>query len=62
MRGISKQKADENSIRYRSIYDKWLSEEALTLSELGEEYEVTKQRMWQIITRCNSVTEIIITE
>ena len=52
MRGISKQKADENSVRYRSIYDKWLSEDELTLEQLGEEYDVTKQRMWQIITRC----------
>ena len=52
MRGISKQKADENSVMYRSIYDKWLSEDELTLEQLGEEYDVTKQRMWQIITRC----------
>ena len=52
MRGISKQQADENAVRYRSIYDKWLSEDEITLEQLGEEYDVTKQRMWQIITRC----------
>ena len=52
MRGISKQQADENAVRYRSIYDKWLSEDEITLEQLGEEYDVTKQCMWQIITRC----------
>tara|TARA_R100001509_G_scaffold93185_1_gene53879 strand:+ start:12452 stop:12793 length:342 start_codon:yes stop_codon:yes gene_type:complete len=51
MRGISKQKADENALRYRKIYDKWLEEDC-TLEKLGEEYDLTKQRMWQIITRC----------
>ena len=45
MRGISKQKADENSVRYRSIYDKWLSEDELTLEQLGEEYDITKLRI-----------------
>ena len=35
MRGISKQQADENAVRYRSIYDKWLSEDEITLEQLG---------------------------
>ena len=52
MRGISKEKADQNAIRYRGIYEKWQTEESITLEQLGKEHEVTKQRMWQIITRC----------
>ena len=51
MKGISQQKAKENSIRYRDMYDKWNNSE-ITLEELGKEYDITKQRMWQIITRC----------
>jgi|TARA_R110000782_G_scaffold53022_6_gene113052 hypothetical protein len=51
MRGISKQKAKENSIRYRAMYDKWTGSKT-TLEELGNEYAITKQRTWQIITRC----------
>ena len=51
MKGISQQKAKENSIRYRDMYDKWNTSET-TLEQLGKEYDVTKQRMWQIITRC----------
>ena len=51
MKGISQQKAKENSIRYRDMYDKWTSSET-TLEQLGKEYDVTKQRVWQIITRC----------
>tara|TARA_B110000263_G_C15201270_1_gene460770 strand:+ start:577 stop:924 length:348 start_codon:yes stop_codon:yes gene_type:complete len=51
MKGISEQKAKENSIRYRTMYERWLKEK-LTLEQLGNEYELTKQRAWQIITRC----------
>ena len=51
MKGISQLKAKENSIRYKSMYDKWTGSET-TLEELGKEYDVTKQRVWQIITRC----------
>jgi hypothetical protein len=51
MRGISPEKAKQHSIRYREIYEQWSSSKA-TLEELGEEHEVTKQRVWQIITRC----------
>ena len=51
MKGISQQKAKENSIRYRDMYDKWNNSKT-TLEQLGDEYGVTKQRMWQIITRC----------
>ena len=34
MKGISQQKAKENSIRYRDMYDKWNNSE-ITLEELG---------------------------
>ena len=51
MKGISIAKAQENAIKYRTMFDKWSTEE-VTLEELGNEYGVTKQRMWQIITRC----------
>jgi len=51
MKGISATKARENSIRYREIFDRWV-EEDITLEQLGNEYGVTKQRMWQIVTRC----------
>jgi len=51
MKGISQEKAKENAIRYRAIYEKWSTQET-TLEELGKEYNITKQRMWQIITRC----------
>ena len=45
MKGISEQKAKEDSIRYRTMYERWLKEE-LTLEQLGNEYELTKQRAW----------------
>ena len=51
MKGISIAKAQENAIKYRTMFDKW-SKDEVTLEELGNEYGVTKQRMWQIITRC----------
>tara|TARA_R110001599_G_scaffold8532_2_gene41352 strand:+ start:532 stop:876 length:345 start_codon:yes stop_codon:yes gene_type:complete len=51
MKGISQEKAKENSIRYKDMYDKW-STHSTTLEELGKEHNITKQRMWQIITRC----------
>ena len=35
MRGISQEKAKENALRYRNMYDKWMSK-ALTLEELGK--------------------------
>ena len=51
MKGISEIKAKENSIKYRTMYERW-SEEKTTLQQLGKDYDLTKQRMWQIITRC----------
>tara|TARA_R110000796_G_scaffold74379_2_gene167374 strand:- start:4118 stop:4456 length:339 start_codon:yes stop_codon:yes gene_type:complete len=51
MKGISERKAKENSIKYRLMYVQWKKSED-TLEELGDKYGITKQRMWQIITRC----------
>jgi len=51
MKGISQEKIKENDIKYRAIYEKWSTQD-LTLEQLGKEYAVTKQRMWQIVTRC----------
>ena len=51
MKGISEIKAKENSIKYRDMYDKWNNSNT-TLEQLGTEYNLTKQRMWQIVTRC----------
>ena len=51
MRGIDTYKAEQNAKRYRAIYDDWKAAEE-TLAELGEKYELTKQRVWQIVTRC----------
>ena len=46
MKGISEIKAKENSIKYRDMYDKWNNSNT-TLEQLGTEYNLTKQRMWQ---------------
>tara|TARA_R100000742_G_C4244546_1_gene63678 strand:+ start:220 stop:567 length:348 start_codon:yes stop_codon:yes gene_type:complete len=51
MKGISQRKVLENSIKYKKIYLDWQTKGS-TLQELGEKHDVTKQRMWQIITRC----------
>ena len=51
MKGISQLKAKENSIKYKGMFEKW-NNSTTTLEELGKEYDITKQRVWQIITRC----------
>ena len=51
MRGINQQKANENQQRYRQIYTAYMTEEK-TLKDLGIEHGITRQRIWQIITRC----------
>ena len=51
MRGINQQKANENQQRYRQIYTAYMTEEK-TLKDLGTEHGITRQRIWQIITRC----------
>ena len=51
MRGINQQKANENQQRYREIYAAYMTKEK-TLKDLGTEHGITRQRIWQIITRC----------
>ena len=51
MKGISETKAKENNIKYGAIYKEY-STSSTTLEELGKRYNITKQRVWQIITRC----------
>lgn len=51
MRGITPQKKAESQEKYSRIYDAWINEE-FTLQEIGERFELTKQRVWQIVTRC----------
>ena len=46
MKGISQEKAKENSIRYRRMYEQW-STDSTTLERMGKEHNLTKQRMWQ---------------
>ena len=42
MKGISQQKAKENSIRYRAMYSQW-SDSGTTPEQLGKEYDVTNK-------------------
>jgi mannitol-specific phosphotransferase system IIBC component len=51
MKGISQEKANKNSIKYRRMYEQW-STHSTTLEQMGKEHNLTKQRIWQIITRC----------
>tara|TARA_R110000744_G_scaffold90441_2_gene175588 strand:+ start:487 stop:819 length:333 start_codon:yes stop_codon:yes gene_type:complete len=50
MKGISQLKAKENSEKYKNMYERWKM--GSTLQEIGEVHKITKQRVWQIITRC----------
>ena len=50
MKGISQLKAKENAIKYKTMYERWKM--GSTLQEIGENYAISKQRVWQIITRC----------
>jgi predicted DNA-binding protein YlxM (UPF0122 family) len=51
MRGITPKKKVESQEKYAMIYQEWESQD-ITLLELAEAYDLTKQRIWQIITRC----------
>ena len=51
MRGITPKKKVESQEKYTKIFQQWKLNEH-TLLELAEEYDLTKQRIWQIITRC----------
>ena len=52
MRGIDTYKAEQNAKRYVEQSTTIWKESEETLAELGEKYDLTKQRVWQIITRC----------
>tara|TARA_R100001510_G_scaffold51796_1_gene51916 strand:- start:255 stop:599 length:345 start_codon:yes stop_codon:yes gene_type:complete len=51
MRGITPKKKVESQEKYTKIYQDWVFQD-ITLLELADEYDLTKQRIWQIITRC----------
>jgi len=51
MKGISQEKAKQNSIKYKEMYEQWRRGHS-TLQQIGEQHDITKQRVWQIITRC----------
>lgn len=49
--GITEHKQIEKTVLYEDIFNKY-STTTLTLQELGDEYELTKQRISQIVIRC----------
>ena len=51
MRGITPKKKVESQEKYERIYSMWQEDES-TLQEIGEYFDLTKQRVWQIVTRC----------
>ena len=51
MRGITPKKKAESQEKYAMMYEEWLKQD-ITLLELAEAYDLTKQRAWQIVTRC----------
>lgn len=50
MKGISQEKAKQNTLKYKMMFEQWKI--GSTLVEIGEDYKISKQRVWQIITRC----------
>ena len=50
MPGIDKQKAEGYLSRNEEMYNRYLN--GATLEQIGDEYSLTKQRVWQIIRRC----------
>jgi len=49
-KGISNEKKEKNRQLYRSIYEEY-SKGDITLASLGQKYGLTKQRIWQIVSR-----------
>ena len=49
-KGISDEQKEQNRQLYRSIYEEY-SKGDITLASLGEKYKLTKQRIWQIVSR-----------
>lgn len=49
IRSLSQEKIASNEEYYYLVYELW--KEGMTLREIGERFEVTKQRVWQIVER-----------
>jgi|TARA_R100001510_G_scaffold36569_2_gene33040 orotate phosphoribosyltransferase-like protein len=49
IRSLSQQQIASNEEYYRSVYELW--KKGITFREIGERFEVTKQRAWQIVDR-----------
>jgi|TARA_R110002020_G_scaffold148697_5_gene324676 predicted DNA-binding protein YlxM (UPF0122 family) len=51
MKGISDQRAQEMREKYRKMYALYSTGD-FTLAAIGDKFGLTRQRTWQIITRC----------
>ena len=51
MKGISNERAQEKLEQYQKIYALYSTGE-FTLAAIGNKFNLSKQRVWQIITRC----------
>jgi predicted DNA-binding protein YlxM (UPF0122 family) len=51
MKGISERDLQEKTVQYQQIYSLYSTGD-FTLSQIGKTFGITKQRVWQIITRC----------
>ena len=49
IRSLRQQQIASNERSYRSVYELW--KKGITFREIGEKFEVTKQRAWQIVER-----------
>tara|TARA_R100001440_G_scaffold15874_3_gene26942 strand:+ start:9587 stop:9796 length:210 start_codon:yes stop_codon:yes gene_type:complete len=49
IRSLSQEQIASNEEYYRSVYELW--KKGITFREIGEKFEVTKQRAWQIVER-----------
>ena len=49
IRSLSQEQIANNEEYYYLVYELW--KEGMTLREIGERFEVTKQRVWQIVER-----------
>tara|TARA_R110000824_G_scaffold61832_3_gene164101 strand:+ start:4102 stop:4311 length:210 start_codon:yes stop_codon:yes gene_type:complete len=49
IRSLSQEQIASNEEYYRSVYELW--KKGITFREIGERFEVTKQRAWQIVDR-----------
>ena len=52
-KGISDEQKEENRQLYRKIYEEY-NKGNITLALLGEKYGLTKQRIWQIVSRAST--------